>query len=367
VNRCCDFAVDPASPAALGARSPHAGDMTELPRSLDRRTLLRLAVAGGAAGLVGCSSASPATRTAKTSAPPGSPSSTPASPSPSTSVSARGVALSAPRPWVAGPGEVDPAVKRQALRALEAIGTWSSAGGGSLAAASGRLRALGMDPKLTEQAHPLLGAEPAAVTRVVDAQYGGILASSASVLAVLDQQRLDAAGHVHVGGTTVDVRLVAASPRWRITAMHPASPGPATTALGSAGRAVLANPRVRLPHAARADIASGQVHASVLEAVLALAHRYVVDVSIVRSGHPIYVFGTSRLSDHPRGRAVDVWALDGRRIVDPANRAFVESAMRVAASVGPYQVGGPVDLDGGGSTYFSDRTHQDHLHLGFHT
>ena len=104
-----------------------------------------------------------------------------------------------------------------------------------------------------------------------------------------------------------------------------------------------------------------------LGALLALAEHYVVDVSIVRSGHPIYVFGTSRLSDHPRGRAVDVWALNGRRIVDPSNRAFVERAMRVAASVGPYQVGGPVDLDGAGSQYFSDQTHQDHLHLGFRT
>jgi hypothetical protein len=109
------------------------------------------------------------------------------------------------------------------------------------------------------------------------------------------------------------------------------------------------------------------VHASVLGALLALAQHYVVDVSVVRSGHPIFVFGTSRRSDHPRGRAVDIWALDGRRIVDPANRAFVERAMRVAASVGPYQVGGPVDLDGGGRQYFSDQTHQDHMHLGFLT
>ena len=272
-----------------------------------------------------------------------------------------------PTPWVAGAGEVHPAVKLRALRALETIGTWSGAGGGSMAAASVKLRALGVDPALAVQAQPLLGADPAAVTRVVDAQYGGILASSSSVLAVLDQWRVDANGHVHAGGTTVDVRLVAASPRWRITELRPASPGPAASSLPASARAVLASTRVRLPYAARADIASGQVHPSVLGALLALAEHYVVDVSIIRSGHPIYVFGTSRRSDHPRGRAVDVWALDGRRIVDPANRTFVERAMRVAASAGPYQVGGPVDLDGGGPQYFSDQTHQDHLHLGFRT
>jgi hypothetical protein len=262
---------------------------------------------------------------------------------------------------------VHPEVKQRALRALETIGTWGAAGGGGAAAVAARLHALGVDPALTAQAHPLLGADPAAVTRVVDAQYGGILASSASVLAVLDQWRLDADGHVHASGTTFDVRLVTDSPRWRITDLRPASPGPASTALSPSARAVLANTRVRLPYASRADIASGQVHVSVLGALLALAEHYVVDVSIVRSGHPIHVFGTSRLSDHPRGRAVDVWALNGRRIVDPDNRAFVERAMRVAASVGPYQVGGPVDIDGGGSQYFSDQSHQDHLHLGFRT
>jgi hypothetical protein len=260
---------------------------------------------------------------------------------------------------------VHPAVKRRAVRALLAVGTWSRAGGGSVPAASARLRALGVDPALAQQLRPLLGSGPAAVTRVVDAQYGGILASSSSVLAVLDQWRLDEAGHLQASGTTVDVRLVAASPLWRITEFRPAKPGPATSSLPESARAVLTNPRIRLPYAGRADVASGHVHASVLAALLDLSKRYVVDVSVVRSGHPIFVFGTNRRSDHPLGKAVDVWALDGRRIVDPRNRAFTERAMRVAASLGPYQVGGPVDLDGGGSQFFSDQTHQDHMHLGF--
>ena len=39
--------------------------------------------------------------------------------------------------------------------------------------------------------------------------------------------------------------------------------------------------------------------------------------------------------------------------------------MQVAAGTGASQVGGPVDLDGGGSQYFSDDTHSDHVHVGF--
>ena len=39
--------------------------------------------------------------------------------------------------------------------------------------------------------------------------------------------------------------------------------------------------------------------------------------------------------------------------------------MRSAAATGADQVGGPEDLDGGGSRYFSDATHSDHVHVGF--
>ncbi|MFD7834155.1 hypothetical protein [Streptomyces sp. NPDC059761] len=43
-----------------------------------------------------------------------------------------------------------------------------------------------------------------------------------------------------------------------------------------------------------------------------------MSVSVVRSGHPLNVFGTGRPSDHPVGRAFDVWAVDGHPVVDPA-------------------------------------------------
>lgn len=135
--------------------------------------------------------------------------------------------------------------------------------------------------------------------------------------------------------------------------------------MSAAARSVLANPRIRLPFAARADVRSGGIHDSVLHCLTALSAQHVLDVSVMKSGHPIYVFGTSRHSDHPRGRAVDIWAIDGYPVVRPAHRALVLRVMRRAAELGPWQVGGPVDLDGAGRRFFSDRTHQDHIHLGF--
>ena len=147
-----------------------------------------------------------------------------------------------------------------------------------------------------------------------------------------------------------------------------AIPGRNPPPLGRPGAAVtglLANPRLHLPVAARADLRSGTISPGVVAALSGLLARAVVDVSVIRSGHPLYVFGTNRFSDHPRGHAVDIWAVDGRPVVDPANRALVESTMRLGIAWGAYQVGGPVDLDGGGSLYFSDNTHHDHIHMGF--
>ena len=100
-----------------------------------------------------------------------------------------------------------------------------------------------------------------------------------------------------------------------------------------------------------------------LGTLLAMAQRWLVDVSVVRSGHPFYVFGTNRPSDHPKGHAVDVWALDGNALVEPVHHPLAVEGMRLAVAHGGYNVGGPVLLSG--PQYFSDRTHQDHIHLGF--
>ena len=126
---------------------------------------------------------------------------------------------------------------------------------------------------------------------------------------------------------------------------------------------MLADNRIRLPHAAQADIRSGRIHDTVLDSLSRLSEEYLVDVSVMRSGHPLLVFGTTRRSDHPQGRAVDVWALDGKPLVVPHNHSLATRAMRLAAAAGAYNIGGPVLL--AGQQYFSDRTHQDHIHLGF--
>jgi len=269
--------------------------------------------------------------------------------------------LPAARAWAPRRGEVSPSVKARATSLIEAVGSWST-GGAGLPAARRRAAAAGHSPALADALAPLLGTGDAAVSIVRDAQYGGILAGSSSVLVVVDQWRALPDGSVVAGGTTVDVRLVAGTPRWRVTEVLPARPGAPAASLTSTARKVLADTRIRLPHAARADVRSGAIHDSVLALLVALSREHVVDVTVLSSGHPLHVFGTSRTSDHPRGRAVDVWALDGRPLVLPSNHALAASAMRFGVAHGAYNVGGPVLL--AGPQYFSDRTHRDHVHLG---
>ncbi|MGW9209008.1 hypothetical protein ACWGR4_18725 [Embleya sp. NPDC055664] len=324
----------------------------------------RALVLGIVAAAAGCSS-SGSRHTEPT------PSGTPPSPTASPSSTATGTppatppALPAATAWAPNPGDVQPHVKQRAVTLVSALGAWPP-GEQGIAAARARIAALGYAPTLADQAGPLLADAPEAVIEVVAAQYGGILDNTASVLVVCRSWIRGAEGTTVADGVTVDVRLSRAEPDWTVTALHPSTPGTAAATPSAQETRVLADPRITLPPAAAADLRAGTIHTSVLTALETLAEQHTVDVSILRSGHPIDVFGTTRPSDHPVGRAVDVWRVDGRAIVDPATpRSLVESFMRAGAAAGSYNVGGPYRLSG--ATFFSDDTHHDHVHLGFRT
>lgn len=286
--------------------------------------------------------------------------STPAGPTATPSSSA--TPLPARSAWVPDPREIRPDVKLAATRLVEALGNWDAGASGADGART-RVQALGQDPALVGAAGPVVSTADASVLQVIDAQYGGILSDSASVLVVTRTWARTADGRLSPGGATYDVRLSAASPTWRATEIHPSAPGPAVTP-SSLAREVLDSTRISLPPASAADVASGQVHDSVLDALLTLSQTYRLGVSVVRSGHPTYVFGTNRLSDHPRGRAFDTWMLDDHPVVAAGTpQALVTGYMRAANSAGSYNVGGPYALSG--SAFFTDDTHHDHVHAGF--
>ncbi|MFI9363440.1 hypothetical protein ACIG5E_20640 [Kitasatospora sp. NPDC053057] len=329
-------------------------------RGTGRRGVLRAGAAAVLLGAVGCSSGGKSVTSATSSA--ASPTVTPtATPTPTPTPTP----LPNPPLWQPGPGEIQPDVKRRAVELVAALGAWPPGGQGGEAARA-RVAALGLPPGLADQAGRLAPAAAEASLEVIDAQYGGILADSASVLVVCRQWTRQPDGSVAPGGITVDVRLSRAEPRWNVTDLHPGDPGPPAASPSPAVAKVLAEPRIELPPEAAADLLSGNVHDTVPTAMLRLAGPYTLSVSVVRSGHPLDVFGTNRPSDHPLGRAFDVWRIDGRAVVDPATpRQLIESFMRDAAAAGSYNVGGPVAIAGVGNQFFTDDTHHDHVHIGF--
>ncbi|MFP5335735.1 MAG: hypothetical protein ACLGIV_10520 [Actinomycetes bacterium] len=269
-------------------------------------------------------------------------------------------------PYDVLPGEVEPACKVAAVRALEAALTWRDGPVGP-DAATRRVHGLGVHADALRPLTRLLDTTAWSSLRVTYPQYGGLLVDrgEASVMIVCDQLVPDDAAPVE-RSVTVDARLVRRGGAWQVSELllsEPPAPAPQIT---DAARTVLADDRIELPAAARRDVEAGLIDDLVLTMLSGLARQWRLDVLVLSTGHPFNVFGTDRQSNHTRGRAVDIWAIDGIPVIDQA-RAPWRAVMEAAAALGATEIGGPQDLDGvrGRRPFFSDLVHQDHLHLGF--
>jgi hypothetical protein len=293
----------------------------------------RVVLLGGAAMLSGCAaqetgrpSATPST-TPSTATPPvakeslsGAPSGTP---TPSAPVRAR--------PWRPGPAEVRPEAKVAACRAVER-----------------------------------LGQERGRRTTVVYPQYGGLLTSSACVMVLADQE-WDEEGSLRRRELTVDVRLRQRARAWSVVSTREHADSCRRPPTGMAA-ALLSEPRLDIRGVAAADLAAGRVDPLVERALLRLGRDHHLSVSVFATGHPWEVFGTTGMSNHTRGRAVDVWAVDGRLVAGmPADDPALTAVLRRARELGSDEIGGPIDLDGLGGAHFANALHRDHIHIGFDT
>jgi hypothetical protein len=113
------------------------------------------------------------------------------------------------------------------------------------------------------------------------------------------------------------------------------------------------------------DFASPRLDRRVRTLLVAASARYLIRVSCLRSGHSWFVKGTRRVSNHSLWRGVDVDQVDGRP-VSRSNLAARRLALwigRGRAGVQPSEVGCPWAF--GVRPWFSDASHQGHLHVGF--
>jgi hypothetical protein len=113
------------------------------------------------------------------------------------------------------------------------------------------------------------------------------------------------------------------------------------------------------------DYRSPRLDRRVRTLLVAAADRQPIRVSCLRTGHSWYVKGTRRVSNHSVWRAVDVDQVDGHPVSrsNPAARRLALWIGRGRAGVQPSEVGSPWRL--GGHPWFTDASHQNHLHVGF--
>jgi hypothetical protein len=131
-------------------------------------------------------------------------------------------------------------------------------------------------------------------------------------------------------------------------------------------RDVLGSDRITLSDTNRWDLLAGRVDDRISQMLLDLAAEATLSVTVFGTGHPEQVFGTESVSNHTRGRGVDIWAFDGvpvsqQRDVGSAAHAAVATALAAGAT----EVGSHWDLDGAGSASFTNTVHDDHVHIAF--
>lgn len=129
---------------------------------------------------------------------------------------------------------------------------------------------------------------------------------------------------------------------------------------------VLAHPGIGLTAAARRDAEAGVADSRVLGLLLALAERHELGrVGPIKTGHSYFVRGTTRVSNHSYGRAVDILVIDGAYVSRTHRGAYeaVAFILSLPEPLRPDEVGSPWRFAARGS--FSDFAHRGHIHAAW--
>lgn len=272
-----------------------------------------------------------------------------------------------PAAYRAGAHEVHPSAKTAAARIAQALTTYE-VGTDTATLVAALVDDRGRAADLAAVVEPLVERDRWSRGHVVYPQLGGVGEDAISVMVVVDQRIGSGAEPERSVTRTLDVRLVRSGGAWVLDRV--ASVGgeevPRPDDLPPVARQVLDDPRITLPASARWDIHRGVVATELLEVMRDLAERAPYAVVSLSSGHPFHVFGTERLSNHTRGRAVDIRRIDGTDVIDDRDAgSTTHDLVRWLYDLPQVsEIGSPWALDGYGGRSFSDVVHQDHVHIG---
>jgi hypothetical protein len=145
-----------------------------------------------------------------------------------------------------------------------------------------------------------------------------------------------------------------------------APPAGAAGAVSPEAAALIADPHVLLSPTAVADLRSGGIDTRLIALLSWIGERHTIQVSVLRTGHAKYVDGTHRISNHWRGRAATIIAVDGRPVSrrSSAAHALWRSLAAAPAVLRPSEIGGPW-VDPTNPRSFSGGSELVSLHVGF--
>lgn len=202
--------------------------------------------------------------------------------------------------------------------------------------------------------------------KVIYPQLSGYTGDTMGAMVVVRQTREDPQGRRRTQKRVADVRLALKDNSWHLAELASLGGRPPRrlTDLSPVARKLIRNQNVKLPDTALWDIYRGRIDDGLLSALNEAARRTEISVAVLSTGHPANVWGTSTLSAHGPGYAADIYAVDGKLVI---NQREVESAAykltRAFLNDGAAQVGSPWILETGSSRSFTDKVHQDHIHL----
>jgi hypothetical protein len=145
---------------------------------------------------------------------------------------------------------------------------------------------------------------------------------------------------------------------------------PAPTAQ-SAALALAQNPNVRFTRQSQiTDLTSGGVDPRIVDFLTWVASARAITITSMRSDHSLYVAGTSRVSAHKLGRAVDIAAVNGQACTGvpgtECGRLYEDIVNRLRGTqYQPAQVIHGYDPWPSEAWNFAMGNHRDHIHVGY--
>ena len=295
-------------------------------------------------------------------------SSTTASTMPSTTStdSAPGVAMPPPYgdPYLVPLTEAEPEVKQLAVDIVYWLTNYEATDDHSM-----RLQAVEANADLqalTAASAPLTYPGSWSRGEVIYPQLGGLRNSRASVMVVTRQVVGSGPEPEFTVVRTLDLRFVKGSSGWEFDFLSSAGGTFERLEDLALAHAVAGDSRIEMPDSARLDILNGLISPALLRIMAEIADQTPYGIVVLATGHPYHVFETDRQSHHTGGRAVDIYRVGDRLVIDDrepdsATRDLVEWLYR---HPDVRQIGSPWDIDGGSSSRsFTDAVHQDHIHV----